>query len=152
MRLASACSMFVLLGLGGLALAQEGTIVDPWQHAVSTVLADGSANVPRPHASPGQRPTAANAHPHQPSVVPVGPPLRSPSRDPWAFVPTGLTETGDGIVDPWAAPRATRPAPRDARRAPSAWAREIPDIMDPWAKGPVALVSRDPLIVDPWAR
>lgn len=152
MRLASACSVFVLLGLGGLALAQEGTIVDPWSHAVSTVLAKRAADLPLPDRSAPPRPAAANTRPRQPSVVPVGPALRAPSLDPWAFVPPGLAEAGDGIVDPWAAPRAAGLAPRGVRRPPSAWAREIPEIVDPWAKGPVALVSRDPLIVDPWAR
>jgi hypothetical protein len=149
MRLASACSLFVLLGLGGLALAQEGTIVDPWKHDVSTVLAARAVEVHRTDTSPAQGKRAANARPKGPSVVPVGPPLRS-SSDPWAFVPAGLAEAGDGIVDPWAAPRGPGLASRDGRRAP-AWARQIPDIVDPWAKGPVAVVSRDPLIVDPWA-
>jgi hypothetical protein len=145
-----------VLGLGGLALAQDGLIVDPWTHPSLPSLDDAMKPSPGAKRAP-ERPVGVAAFPiddgsRSPSVVPVGPPL-DPRANAGAVVPMGPANR-DGLVDPWA--EQTRHPTDSDRRARLAlahhdWAWEIQEIVDPWAKGPVA-VSTDPLIVDPWAR
>ena len=137
-----------VLGLGGLAMAQDGLIVDPWRHPSATPFGDRTKTPgPGVRSAPRLATPAANAGP---AVVPLGPPLALRT-NPGAVVPLGPAGHED-IVDPWAAaPRVTgaeRPTRLFARRN---WAWEVQEIVDPWAKGPLA-VATDPAIVDPWAR
>lgn len=153
-RFASARWVAALLALGGLALAQDRLIVDPWKHAVSALFPQ-----PKSEALPTTRAVGVAAFPVEapksaPSVVPVGPPIVDAPLDPWAAVvvaPIAPTDGTDGIIDPWTGSPARTEAATN-RRAAGEWAWRIREIVDPWARGPVALASRDPLIVDPWAR
>lgn len=150
-RLVSGPAVLAVLGLAGLAMAQDDLIVDPWQRVVAAVV--GPRSTPAP-AVPAARPVGVASFPiddpkPKPTVVPVGPPLaRAPSR----VTPLGPV-TPDGIVDPWAgAPPAARVNGRTATRSNQRdWAFEIDEIVDPWSKGPLVAFT-DPLIVDPWAR
>jgi hypothetical protein len=141
-----------LLAVGGLALAQDGLIVDPWKHGVSALFAAPPPVSHTPTRAVGVASLpAAKPRTDAPAVVPVGPPLVDAPVDPWvtlSFGPVAPTDT-DGIVDPW----ADSPARADAasRHAASDWAFRIREIVDPWARGPVAVAQRDPLIIDPWA-
>jgi len=142
-----------VLGLAGLALAQDDLIVDPWKRVVVAAVGErrplpsvSDRVAPRPLGA-ASRPKASSS---KPSVVPIGPPLTL-AKDPPSVVPVALTH--DEIFDPWASPAAPADAsgttaPRAGRRG---WAFEITEIVDPWSKGPLAAVT-DPLIVDPWAR
>jgi len=147
--------LVVVVGLGGLAMAQDGLIVDPWHRVVSAL----GAAAPRPPAgdrtAPGRVGVASfpvNAVRPGPTVVPLGPPLSTGSLTA-GVVPMGPAWT-DAVVDPWSpvptgrVAIAERPATRGAH---SDWAREIDEIVDPWKRGPVAAFT-DPIIVDPWAR
>jgi hypothetical protein len=138
-----------VLGLGGLAMAQDGLIVDPWRHPSASPFGDRSKTA-YPGARTSRHLALTTAPKTGPSVVPLGPPLALRT-NPGAVVPLGPAGHED-IVDPWAAaPRVTgaeRPSRLFARRN---WAWEIQEIVDPWARGPLA-VATDPAIVDPWAR
>jgi len=138
-----------LLAVGGLALAHDGTIVDPWKHAVSAVFAAPPSVSPTPTRVVGVASVPARPHTGSPAVVPVGPPLVDAPVDPWVTLAFGPVAPTDSIVDPW----ADAPARSDAasRRAAGDWAFRIREIVDPWARGPVAVAQRDPLIIDPWA-
>ncbi|HEX5099650.1 MAG TPA: hypothetical protein VFV94_09135, partial [Polyangiaceae bacterium] len=83
-RFASARWVAALLALGGLALAQDRLIVDPWKHAVSALLPE-----PKSEALPTTRAVGVASFPVEapkgaPSVVPVGPPIVDAPVDPWA--------------------------------------------------------------------
>jgi hypothetical protein len=160
LRLFSAPSLAAVLGLGGLAMAQDDLIVDPWRHAISSALA--SATTPSPGADRTTRPVGVAAFPIEepglsapgPSVEPLGPPLNL-ATDPWTVAPVEPTVT-DRVADPWAGTRLGAKDQRAERhsvahRGHTDWAREIDEIVDPWSKGPLAVIN-DPLIVDPWAR
>lgn len=151
--LASARWVAALLALGGLALAQDGLIVDPWKHAVSVLLPPAPKSVPLPAPT---RAVGVASFPIDPkadsaAVVPVGPPLVDAPADPWAAMVVAPIAPTDGVVDPWAGLPARAEATA-SRRVAGEWAWRIREIVDPWARGPVAFASRDPLIVDPWAR
>jgi hypothetical protein len=138
-----------VLGLGGLAMAQDGLIVDPWRHPNATPFGE------RPSLrSPGVQKAARLATPGRktgPSVVPLGPPLALRT-NPGAVVPLGPAGHED-IVDPWASSSRSTAAERPARLAAAHrnWSWEVQEIVDPWRRGPLA-VATDPAIVDPWAR
>jgi hypothetical protein len=157
LRLFSAPSVAAVLGLGGLAMAQDDLIVDPWKRAVSSVLESRRTTAPandrtRPVGVASFRVDDEPGAKTGPAVVPLGPPLNL-AVDPWAVVPVEPTFS-DRVVDPWAGSRlSSSQTARVAamRRGHSDWAREIDEIIDPWAKGPLAVVT-DPLIIDPWAR
>jgi hypothetical protein len=140
-----------VLGLGGLAMAQEGLIVDPWTHPNALPRVQATAPAARTVLS-SSRPARVVARKAAPSVVPVGPPLDVRTNE-GAVVPLG-SALHDDLVDPWASDseRATE-AEHRARLtfAQRDWSWEVQEIIDPWAKGPVA-VAIDPAIVDPWAR
>ena len=139
-----------VLGLAGLAMAQEGLIVDPWRHPSPSPFGK-PAKTPYPGAHSAPHLGAALAPKAGPTVVPLGPPLALRT-NPGAVVPLGPAGHED-IVDPWApAARVAgiAPAPRLAA-AHRDWAWEIQEIVDPWRQGPLA-VTTDPAIVDPWAR
>jgi hypothetical protein len=138
-----------ILGVGGLALAQDGLIVDPWQHAVASLLPPKAeaVSVPGPvgvASFPIEHPTRA------PAVVPVGPPLRGGASDPGAPLSVAPAGPLDAVVDPWVEAPAHAP-PSLHRATPSQWSWQLREIVDPWAKGPLAVAATDPLIVDPWA-
>jgi hypothetical protein len=159
-RFLSAPTLIAVLGLGGLALAQDGLIVDPWKrtvpNAVNAPPAPAGADRTRPTGggmgSQGE-PVISAPSVVTPSIEPLGPPLLA-RVDPWGVVPVGPVFT-DEIVDPWKGSHLSAlGAPERAparRRGPTDWARAIEEIIDPWAEGPLAVVT-DPLIVDPWAR
>jgi hypothetical protein len=153
-RWVSAPWLLAVLGLAGLALAQEGLIVDPWRHPSATPSNEVSKSAPADRSA--ARPVGVASFPIDspkggPSVVPVGPPLDLKSNG-GAVVPLGTAS--DDVVDPWAT-GSLHPsvAERRARLAVARhdWAWEVQEIVDPWSQGPIA-VARDPLIVDPWAR
>jgi hypothetical protein len=153
-RTFSVPTLIAVLGLGGLALAQEGFIVDPWKRAAPSAVNAPPLPVGADRTQPaGEIRSQGEPVSAGPSVEPVGPPLIV-TVDPWGVVPLAPVFT-DGIVDPWQASHlssrgATERSPA-RRRGPTDWARAIEEIIDPWAKGPLAVVT-DPLIVDPWAR
>jgi hypothetical protein len=149
---ASARWVAALLAVGGLALAQDRLIVDPWKHAVSALF-------PTPKSEPlpaSTRAVGVASFPLEPAtgplaVVPVGPPLVDAPVDPWAAVVVAPIAPADDVVDPWPGSPARADA-ATSRQVAGEWAWRIREIVDPWARGPVAFASRDPLIVDPWAR
>jgi hypothetical protein len=145
-----------VLGLGGLALAQDGLIVDPWTHPSPGPFAQTTKPAAVAQRAP-ERPVGVASFPiddgaPSPSVVPVGPPLDSRANA-GSVVPLGPASR-DGLVDPWAG-ELRHPTESEHRArlglAHHDWSWEIQEIVDPWAKGPVA-VSTDPMIIDPWAR
>src|SRR4051812_14764885 len=106
-RWASAPWLFAaaVLGLGGLAMAQDGLIVDPWRHPSATPFGERAKS---PHAGVHTAPQLATpaARKSGPTIVPLGPPLALHT-NPGAVVPLGPAGHED-IVDPWAAsPRVT---------------------------------------------
>src|SRR3954469_14249793 len=134
-----------VLGLGGLAMAQDGLIVDPWRHPSATPFGE-RAKSPSAGVAAARLATPA-AHKTGPTIVPLGPPLALHT-NPGAVVPLGPAGHED-IVDPWS-PQSTAVAP--PARLPAAhrnWSWEIQEIVDPWRRGPLA-VATDPAIVDPW--
>lgn len=140
-----------VLGLGGLAMAQDGLILDPWRHPSASPF--GERKTPYPAAPAARHLSAPAVPPAHPTVAPLGPPLTLHT-NPGAVVPLGPAPAGhEDIVDPWAVtPRAVAgPARLAALPAHGNWATEIQEIVDPWAKGPLAVFT-DPAIVDPWAR
>lgn len=149
LRLVSGSTLAAILGLAGLAFAQEGLIVDPWQPAQASVTAfpaapPAPAVVRSSPAAPAPRIAAA------PAVVPVGPPLDL-GTDPWVTPASG--PVARGVADPWQSAPPKPPAKPDkaARPAGGGWAHEIDEIVNPWAKAPL-VAATDPLIVDPWRR
>jgi len=151
-RFASARWVAALLALGGLALAQDRLIVDPWKHAVSALFPEPKSEpLPAPTRALGVASFPIDAVKGAPSVVPVGPPIVDVPADPWASMVVAPIAPTDGIIDPWMGSPARAEAATN-RRVAGEWAWRIREIVDPWARGPVAFASRDPLIVDPWAR
>jgi hypothetical protein len=155
-RVPAGAWLAAVLGVAGLAMAQDDLIVDPWKRALSSLLAPWPAD-PAPGVDRTRHAPSAALSPittkAAPAVVPVGPPL-SLSTEPWGVLPVGPAK--DGVVDPWAEPRAATLAsvpshPVATRRGRADWAREIDEIVDPWSQGPLAAAT-DPLIIDPWAR
>ncbi|HEV8548702.1 MAG TPA: hypothetical protein VGQ57_06740 [Polyangiaceae bacterium] len=152
MRLGSMRWVAAVLGVGGLALAQDELIVDPWHHAVSALFPPTPAPARSASLPIGVASFPIEARP-SPRVVPVGPPLHQEIVDPSAAMPVGAIVPVDAAVDPWVTPpTAAAGHPLLGRHAsPSDWATEIREIVDPWSKGPLAVAARDPAIVDPWA-
>jgi hypothetical protein len=153
-RLITVSSIVAVLGLAGLAMAQDDLVVDPWKRAVNAV-ADPTAAPPVAERS-APRPVGVASFPIEtpevkPAVVPIGPPLAY-GKDPVAVVPVG-PPTHDEIFDPWAraAPGGHGVSRVASVRSGRDWAVEINEIIDPWSKGPLAAVT-EPLIVDPWAQ
>jgi len=150
-RWASAPWLFAaaVLGLGGLAMAQDGLIVDPWRHPSATPFGE-RAKSPYPGGQRTRQLASPDARKTGPTVVPLGPPLALRT-NPGAVVPLGPAGHED-IVDPWTAPARVTARERPARlaAAPRNWSWEIQEIVDPWRRGPLA-VATDPAIVDPWA-
>jgi hypothetical protein len=153
-RLVTASSILAVLGLAGLAMAQDDLVVDPWRRVVNVVA--GTSAAPSVAEPPAPRPIGVASFPIErpqakPSVVPIGPPLAL-AKEPWGIIPLG-PPTHDEVFDPWAgAARSGRTNQlATARSARRDWAVEINEIIDPWSKGPLAAVT-DPLIVDPWRR
>ena len=150
-------SLAVLLGLGGIAMAQDGLVVDPWQRVVSALTAPTPASHPANDRT-GVRPVGTASFAVEetkpgPAVVPLGPPLSMDAKA-IGVVPIGPVTSGE-LVDPWrASVQSGRPPsehPTLARGTHSDWAHEIDEIVDPWKRGPLAAFT-DPIIVDPWAR
>jgi hypothetical protein len=145
-----------LLGLGGLAMAQDGLIVDPWNRAVTALSAPEPAAAVNDRTAPRAVGVASLpvAEPTSgPTVVPLGPPL-SVAGKAGGVVPIGPIGS-DLVVDPWVRPAEGGKAQLDrsamARAGHRDWAHEIDEIVDPWKRGPLAVFT-DPIIVDPWAR
>jgi hypothetical protein len=144
-----------VLGLAGLAMAQDDLVVDPWKRVVGVVA--GKSEAPAVAVRSAPRPIGVASFPIEspkakPTVVPIGPPLVA-AKDPWGVVPVG-PPTHDEIFDPWASAAPNGRHTSDlapARTGRRDWAVEINEIIDPWSKGPLAAVT-DPLIVDPWRR
>src|SRR4051794_7958541 len=139
-----------VLGLGGLAMAQDGLIVDPWRHPSATPFGE-RVKPPYPGVRTARQLATAVVRKTGPTVVPLGPPLALRT-NPGAVVPLGPAGHED-IVDPWTASARLAAPERPARLAAAQrnWSWEIQEIVDPWRRGPLA-VATDPAIVDPWAR
>jgi hypothetical protein len=149
---ASARWVAALLALGGVAVAQDRLIVDPWKHAVSTLFPPPKSEpLPEPTRAVGVASFPIEPPAGAPAVVPVGPPIAEAPVDPWVGMVVAPVPPGDLVVDPWVGSPARAEA-AERRRVAGEWAWRIREIVDPWARGPVAFASRDPLIVDPWAR
>jgi hypothetical protein len=111
--------------VGGVALAQQGLIVEPWRRAPAPASAPVRATPMRGMPGSGLAPV---------SVVPVVRPKVAalPTRiaDPLKWSPPVV----ELLVDPWARGPVAAPAPRPARRldwVPTSVDRT--DIVDPWA-------------------
>jgi hypothetical protein len=143
-------TLVALLGLGGLALGQEGLIVNPWKPSGSMLsLRSPWAGRSQPKRGPIHVTTYEVTPPSTPaSVVPLGPLEAHPS----AIEPVDAF-TYPEVIDPWRQPEPV-PGTADHRLALHTvdrnWAHQIQEIVDPWASGPLA-VAIDPSIVDPWA-
>jgi hypothetical protein len=151
-RFVTASSISAVLGLAGLAMAQDDLVVDPWKRVANVVAGKSEAPPVAEPAAP--RPIGVASFPIEPpkakpTVVPIGPPLAL-AQEPWGVVPIG-PPGHDEIFDPWAnvANGHGMSRPVTARSGRRDWAVEINEIIDPWSKGPLAAVT-DPLIVDPW--
>jgi len=154
LRLALLSPVVGLLTVGGVALAEDAGIVDPWSGSLSGWFADPDPDAlwvtPRPVATGAAR-VKTNAGP--------------------VVLPLAAAPGGDHIVvEPWnPAPIEVTPYPwatagREGRSSLSSlstpalasvhprvgWAYQVNEIVDPWGRGAGA-VWRDPLIVDPWA-
>ena len=134
MRVLALSSVFGVLGLAGLALAQENLILDPW------------AKPPAAFDRAGSRSVADGA---------VLPPLASESSPLWA---EGWSDP-PAISPQKAVPRPIlrrTPAPSRGVAQPQlaavAWAKPVDMIVDPWQPGARPAVKRDFAIVDPWLR
>ena len=147
-RWASAAWLFAaVLGLGGLAMAQDGLIVDPWRHPNATPSGE-RAKSPHPGVDTTGQLAARAARKTGPTIVPLGPPLALHT-NPGAVVPLGPAGHED-IVDPWSPQLMAVQRPARLAAAHRNWSWEIQEIVDPWRRGPLA-VATDPAIVDPWA-
>lgn len=141
-----------LLAIGGVALAGDAGIVDPWDKTVSGwFYAD-----PQPSPVAPEQVFESIAHDRK-SLAPSRAPVPGDHEivvEPWNPKPT------DALPDPWSAGAGTQLRPLPAEPSSPAlasvhpragdWAYVIREIIDPWRRGP-GVVSRDPLIVDPWA-
>ncbi|HSU39210.1 MAG TPA: hypothetical protein VLJ38_06575 [Polyangiaceae bacterium] len=136
-----------VLGLGGLAMAQDGLIVDPWRHPSATPFGE-RAKSPAPGVPAARRLATPAARKTGPTIVPLGPPLALHT-NPGAVVPLGPAGHED-IVDPWTPTFTAVAHPAPLTAAHRNWSWEIQEIVDPWRRGALA-VATDPAIVDPWA-
>jgi hypothetical protein len=135
------CSLCLVTALGGVAMAQRGVVVDPWQSGLplpGLPGTDGPADVP---ASAEQKR----------SRVPPGT-RNSAARSSWTSTIVSSTE----IVEPWsdeargADPRtpALAAVPGPVEPAGS-WVQPIAEIVDPWP-GRVSWAVEYTWIIDPW--
>jgi hypothetical protein len=120
----------VLVGvmlMTGVALAQQGLIVEPWRRAAAPAVAPARSTPMRAMPSSGLAP-ASVAPVASPKANPVPVPITRPSR--WSPPVVEL------LVDPWVRGKAAATIARPAQRARRDWvptsAQGI-DIVDPWA-------------------
>jgi hypothetical protein len=153
LRLVVLSPVYGLLALGGVALAEDAGIVDPWSATLS-----GWFSEPQPAVSKASSTALRRA---ESAAEPAVSPLEVVPGDDELVVEPWTPDPLEVMPDPWASTvggqvRALpegEPAPLLASvqpRSHDAWAYPIREIVDPWRRGP-GLVSRDPLIVDPWA-
>lgn len=105
--------------VGGVALAQQGLIVEPWRKA----SAPAAAPVPPLRAMPGSGLGPAGAVLPRPVEAPRPSAAVFPSVEPRRWSPPVV----ELLVDPWAKAQVAAPA-RSPRWVPSA-----SEIVDPWA-------------------
>ena len=127
--------MFGILGLAGLALAQEDLIVDPWARPSAALDRAGSRSVVADGAA-------------LPSPPPEGSPLWAEG---WTNPPAILPKKA--ISRPIFRPE---PAAAPVHVGAVAWAKPVDMIVDPWESAVSSAVKReigrDVGIVDPWLR
>jgi hypothetical protein len=144
LRLLVLSPVAAILAIGGVALADEAGIVDPWDSGLSgwfgEPAAEPAADIAR--VDELRRAAAPTAVPGDHGIV----------IQPWGSAPLDLAS------DPWVTSARSRGtstrAPLSASAKPhhhANWAYVIDEIIDPWRRSG-GRVSRDPLIVDPWAR
>jgi hypothetical protein len=111
----------------GVALAQQGLIVEPWRKGAVPAVAPLRPTLMRSMPSSGLVPAGvAPEGPRKtnPKPVPVGPSLK------WSPPVVAL------LVDPWVQGAAAAPVARPARQARPRWVPTSAhglDIVDPWA-------------------
>src|SRR5262245_59538233 len=133
-RFVTGRALVALLGLAGLAMAQDDIIIDPWKRVVAALGASNAALRPandRTGAPVTRSAVTREQSNARPSVVPIGPALNAGERS--AVVPIGPV-TGDEVVDPWLRPsKQLQPWPNRplAHGGRTDWAREIDEIVDP---------------------
>ena len=124
--------------VAGVALAQQGLIVEPWRRAAVPAAAPAAAKLARAMPGSGLAPA---------SVTPVArrrdPPVRVPTAKALKWSPPVV----ELLVDPWARRAATAPVARPAPRwVPTSFGNA--EIVDPWAGAPpkaAPLVARQPV-------
>jgi hypothetical protein len=147
LRLLVVSPIAAIFAIGGVALADEAGIVDPWAADRSgwfgAPAAEPAADIARVGAAPGIAAPLAAASPaalgDHALVV-----------EPWNAAPPELAS------DPWVTraperPRATPVTASVQQRRHAEWAYVIDEIVDPWRRSG-GRAAQDPLIVDPWAR
>lgn len=108
--------------VGGVALAQQGLIVEPWHKAP----APPAALVPPLRGLPGSGlPAVSTRAPVSHKTEPIRAPLAEPPR--WSPPVVEL------LVDPWARRQVAGPAARSARPRWVPTSVDRIDIVDPWA-------------------
>lgn len=135
---------------GGVVLADDAGIVDPWPSSVFSWLATAPSE---PASAIALSPEPVRARPEAtPSVLPLA---ASPGGDHTIIVEPWSPQPFEALADPWVSAREARvtpPAPVTVvSRRHQDWAYPIHEIIDPWRPG-YGAVSRDPLIADPWAK
>ena len=125
----------MLLGLGGVALAQPGMIVDPWPRPADVASSPPRSSAAFPIEPPGADvPRVASGLESQAE--------RSSRVHAVPFVASGLDRELEAAARAQAS-RTTRVAP---------WPPRYSEIVDPWQRMPkLATIDVANLIVDPWA-
>jgi hypothetical protein len=155
LRLVVLSPFYGLLALGGVALAEDAGIVDPWSATLS-----GWFSEPRPQPAATNASSAA-VRSAELGAEPVVSALEAVPGDDELVVEPWNPDPLEVMPDPWASTVGSqvRPLPGGQPlpllaggppRSHDAWAYPIREIVDPWQRGQ-GLVPRDPLIVDPWA-
>jgi hypothetical protein len=133
-RVLALSSVFGVLTLAGLALAQENLIIDPW------------AKPPAALDRAGSRSVADGA-----VLSPVFTERTSLWAEGWSDPPT--SSSTQALARPGVRPARALPPPVSAvTHGAVAWATPIDMIVDPWQSVSHSTVTRDFAIVDPWLR
>jgi len=162
-RLLALTPIVVALGLGGVALAQPQTIVDPWGQADADSWFTKEAAPAAPLTTELKDPWAPPSEPPSPLPAPKRIDVIPLASVPSAARAVEVAPRGEvSVVDPWAPPiiasetpslRAGSPRVTADRSRGAPWSERFVEIVDPWKRMPeFAATDRVRLIVDPWSR